>query len=191
MFTKTTFTALSCLAAVAVGGVLVRPDDPHASLAAEATSYEDFANRIIAAAPEGVMPPVPSPVASPAEQADFVASLNLTSTPGPSRLMSRQNQRIYCNTNAYCYAQDAGYCVSYLAGLGEQECRVGVGAVRMCLHERAGIWGLGGRGEAANSCANVARAAGRILDVCTQSDNQVTGQTHLDSDGNFNVIISA
>ena len=84
MFTKAAFTVLLRLATVAVGGVLVQPDDPYASLAAEATSYEDFANCIIAAAPKNLMAPVPSPVASAAEQADFDAALNLTSAPGSS-----------------------------------------------------------------------------------------------------------
>ncbi|KAK8122876.1 hypothetical protein PG984_011546 [Apiospora sp. TS-2023a] len=189
MFTKSAFTVLSCLAAIAVGGVLVQPDDPHASLAAEATSYEDFANRIIAAAPKDPMAPVPSPVVSPAEQADFDAALNLTSAPGPSRLMPRQSW-VSCGTNAICYAPDAASCVSYLAGLGGRECRVGVGAVRMCQHNRANIMGLTARGEAANSCGNVARAAGRILDLCTHTDNQVTGQSTLDSDTNFYVIVT-
>lgn len=93
MLTKTTFTALSCLAAVALGGVLVQPDDPHAHLAAEATSYEDFANRIIAAAPKAAIMPVPSPVASPVEQADFDTSLNLTSTPRESEHKCLHNSR--------------------------------------------------------------------------------------------------
>ncbi|KAK8030254.1 hypothetical protein PG993_011545 [Apiospora rasikravindrae] len=184
MLTKATFTVLSCLAAVTVGGVLYDPMTPmHPWLPRPPL------DRIITTAPQAGTPPTPSPIATPDEQEVFVSALNVTTT-APNRLTARQS-RASCDKDAYCYAVGAAYCVTYLAGLGQRECRVGVGTVRMCKRYNAGIWGLAIRGEAANSCVNVARAAGRILDLCTHSDNQVTGQNPLDSDGNFDVIISA
>ena len=37
--------------------------------------------------------------------------------------------------------------------------------------------------------SEVARTAGRILDICTGSNNQVAGQALLDTDSNFNILI--
>ncbi|KAK7959962.1 uncharacterized protein PG986_004816 [Apiospora aurea] len=196
MLTKANFAMLLCLTSVTVGHVMAQPDDPYASLAAAATSYEEFVHHIVAAAPKVVPPPVPSPIVSTAEQEAFLDALNVTTT-GPKRLMARDSESLtksayVANPDLFTFpyqGPDAGSCVSYLAGLGETECRVGVNGVLMCLHHKARIVRLARRGEAASSCANVARAAGRILDVCTHSDHQVTGQKTLDSDENFNVIV--
>ncbi|KAK8106493.1 hypothetical protein PG999_009852 [Apiospora kogelbergensis] len=125
MFIKSAFAILSGVATLALGGVLVHPDDPYASLAVTASSYEDWVNRIIEAVAkaDGSGPrPSPSPLASVAQQ-EAVEDL----------------------------APDAGRCVSHLASLGTQECRVGTSGTEMCRDHNARVVGLSISGERANS----------------------------------------
>ncbi|KAK8118408.1 uncharacterized protein PG998_003034 [Apiospora kogelbergensis] len=208
MFIKSAFAILSGVATLALGGVLVHPDDPYASLAVTASSYEDWVNRIIEAvakADSSGPGPSPSPLASVAQQEAVEDLVNATLSAHSTTLAARQS-RVLCDINTPCFpleltrylanlssiqAPDAGRCVSHLASLGTQECRVGTSGTEMCRDHNARVVGLSISGERANSCNNVARAGGRILDLCTKSDNQVTGQSTLDSDNSFNVIISA
>lgn len=60
MVAKITCIALLSLPALALGEILVHPEDPFAYLATTASSYEEWANLIVAAATvDG--PPLPSP----------------------------------------------------------------------------------------------------------------------------------
>ena len=63
---STALLGLSALSGVALAGVAVPPNDPHADIAATATSYEDFAIKIAAVATTPDTP-VPSPVMSAEE----------------------------------------------------------------------------------------------------------------------------
>lgn len=81
MFIKSAFAILSGVATLALGGVLVHPDDPYASLAVTASSYEDWVNRIIEAVAkaDGSGPgPSPSPLASVAQQEAVEDLVNAT-----------------------------------------------------------------------------------------------------------------
>ncbi|KAK8004843.1 hypothetical protein PG990_010880 [Apiospora arundinis] len=191
MYAKSAFAVLSGVATLALGGVVVRPDDPYASLAVSATSYVDLVERIIAfEATKGESPdPIPSPVVSLAQQEAIEVLGNETISAHNAALVTRQSHAI-CNLGNTCFAPDAAKCVNYLAGRGSQECRTGVSATQMCHALSAQILGLSAAGERANSCANVARAAGHVLDVCTKPNNQINGQGVLDSDREFNVIIA-
>lgn len=80
MHAKASFVALCGMISAALGSVVVRPDDPYAFLAAEASSYEDLASRVgaFAAASGAPHEPVPSPVVTPAQQAELSEMFNTT-----------------------------------------------------------------------------------------------------------------
>ncbi|KAH7032679.1 uncharacterized protein B0I36DRAFT_347860 [Microdochium trichocladiopsis] len=68
------------------------------------------------------------------------------------------------------HASEAVECINYLAGLGNQACVSSISGVNFCRRGSTQITGLSktGKNGATSSCANVARAAGAIMDRCTR-----------------------
>ncbi|KXJ89103.1 hypothetical protein Micbo1qcDRAFT_177580 [Microdochium bolleyi] len=71
---------------------------------------------------------------------------------------------------SFGHADEAAACINYLAGLGNQACVSSISGVSFCRRGSTQITGLSKQGKngATSSCANVARAAGAIMDRCTR-----------------------
>ncbi|KAK7911032.1 hypothetical protein PG985_013513 [Apiospora marii] len=191
MYAKSSLFALCGLATLALGSVVVRPDDPYAFLASEASSYEDLANRVVAFVEASGEPqePVPSPVVTPAQQEELDELYHSTIVERRDAVLNTRQSRANCGGRT-AFAPDMVRCVNYIASLGQQECRISHSGTQMCHDKSAIIYGVSGAGERATPCANVARQAGHIMDVCTQPNQQVGGQGTLDMDNQFNVIVA-
>ncbi|CAM1509579.1 Fc.00g033180.m01.CDS01 [Cosmosporella sp. VM-42] len=90
------------------------------------------------------------------------------------------NKRVTCRDDSgaikAAYVPDAVACINQLAAMGDAPCNVR-GATELCRIGNAIIEGVAGGGVAdtSDSCNNVARAAGKIMDKCTRSDETVNG----------------
>ncbi|KAK7967986.1 uncharacterized protein PG986_002263 [Apiospora aurea] len=197
MHAQSSLVALCGMVSLALGSVEVRPDDPYAFLAAEATSYEDLAVRVSAFVAASGEPhePVPSPVVTPAQQ-QAMDELIKSMQPVERRngtLAARQGGTT-CRSYAPAYAPDMVRCVNYLASLGQQECRVGNRAYihsQMCHDKSAYITAASGVHDRATNCATVAREAGHIMDMCTTATSeQISGYGFLEDDRYIEIILS-
>ncbi|KAM0438458.1 hypothetical protein ACHAPT_001207 [Fusarium lateritium] len=80
-------------------------------------------------------------------------------------------------------------CINKLAALGDKACKVNDAVTIMCSQDGAQITAVvpGGRYPTSDTCNNMARAAGRIMDKCFRGDYTVNGREY--SLGNSNIAI--
>ncbi|ORY58553.1 uncharacterized protein BCR38DRAFT_352921 [Pseudomassariella vexata] len=89
---------------------------------------------------------------------------------------------------------DATDCVNELAALGDQVCEASVSGTAFCNRAGVQITGIsiaGGntpRGTS-STCNDVARGAGRVLDLCSRGDGTVKGQTPAFGNGDLIVDV--
>ncbi|KAK8065101.1 hypothetical protein PG997_011848 [Apiospora hydei] len=196
MHAQSSLVALCGMVSLALGSVEVRPDDPYAFLAAEATSYEDLAIRVSAFVAASGEPhePVPSPVVTPAQQQamdELVKSMQPVERRNGAPAVRRRGTT--CNSHVPAFAPDMVRCINYLASLGQQECRIPspYHHSQMCHDKSAYITAASGAIDRATTCAYVAREAGHIMDMCTTATSQlISGYGFLEDDQYFEVILS-
>ncbi|KAK5989264.1 hypothetical protein PT974_10773 [Cladobotryum mycophilum] len=89
---------------------------------------------------------------------------------------------VVCNTvkNTFASVQDSVACINFLASKSQKMCSVAAGgSSSFCKIGLSEIVGVSGKppseGGTSSKCGDVARAAGRIMDVCTRG-NTVQGE---------------
>ncbi|KAK7954804.1 hypothetical protein PG988_015498 [Apiospora saccharicola] len=197
---------LCSMVSLALGSVVIRPDDPYAFLAAEATSYEDLASRVVAFVAASGEPhePVPSPVVTPARQKE-IDELVKSMRPGHfcyptyhltvkrrNGALAARHGKIECG-GITAFAPDMVRCVNYLASLGQQECRIPSPwhHSEMCGDKSAHIIAASGAIDRAVPCATVAVEAGHIMDLCTTGGGQqIGGYGFFESDPYMEILLS-
>ncbi|KAK4148498.1 hypothetical protein C8A00DRAFT_19683 [Chaetomidium leptoderma] len=106
------------------------------------------------------------------------------------------HKRVRCNNieGGSAPAPDAVRCINHLAALGTKPCKVTVKS-RFATFGNAEIWGVGAGSKTHSSeltflCSeHIARAAGKVMDVCWRADNTVQGDEMAWGNGNIDVHI--
>ncbi|KAH8672298.1 hypothetical protein BGZ61DRAFT_521332 [Ilyonectria robusta] len=161
--------SLSLLALLSVGeAIVIEPRSK--TRAASFVSFEQWVENIIAN-PEGEHLTPDEAIGA------HEAIINSTDIDLEARALEK---RVYCYDNVQdsAPAGDAAECINYLASIGGRDCTVHSGSQQLFRRIRgARIWGQIGGGNnapATDSCQNVARTGGRIMDSCTRN-GQVRG----------------
>ncbi|KXJ88097.1 hypothetical protein Micbo1qcDRAFT_207372 [Microdochium bolleyi] len=99
----------------------------------------------------------------------LVLGLVAAASAAPSLETRSLNCNEHLGSSNFAHGNAAVECINYLASLGNQACVSSVSAVSFCRRGDVQISGISktGKNGATSSCANVARAAGAIMDRCT------------------------
>ncbi|KAJ3456970.1 hypothetical protein MRS44_014111 [Fusarium solani] len=91
------------------------------------------------------------------------------------------------------YVPDAVACIDQLASYGDKACKANSAVTVMCKIGGAQITAVvpGGRYPTSDTCQNMARAAGKIMDKCTRADQTVNGADYSFGNGNIAIQLSA
>ncbi|KAM5345694.1 hypothetical protein ACJ41O_011555 [Fusarium nematophilum] len=94
------------------------------------------------------------------------------------------DERAWCwgddNVTKAAYVPDAVKCINRLAAKGKKRCRVD-GTGLLCKIGRARIRAQTGgttKTKQSDTCNNIARSAGKVMDKCTRADNTVHGSEY-------------
>ncbi|KAH7174151.1 uncharacterized protein B0J16DRAFT_375072 [Fusarium flagelliforme] len=127
---------------------------------------------------------------------NFIASVTLllTAASAAVAIPALQKREVTCRDDlpewTLANVNEAVECINYLASLGSQACVATISGQSYCRRGDTQITGLSRKGNTqTNTCQEVARSAGLIMDRCSRGDGKVRGANEAWGNGNHLVDI--